>query len=733
MNQKQTTHTSDWTHNWNGSIAIKLTAIILWSVMIAAFILTVPIMFNYEDQKLKEYLWNNQQLVNLIEKSINANRSEPDIKNELKIFIDNNEIEYVSIDISDIDISATTTHANTTTITHGISSEKNYKFPASKILTENKQIISISIEHHILKRVVIIDRVILGSSILFFATLFGAFIYIVTNNIVNKPIQNFVKLTHKISNGETNVVFDELRDDEFGELSRFSNQMLRNLESQRTELVDANKDLIIEIQNREEALAASHQKSEFLANMSHEIRTPLSSIIGYTERLRYKNIESDAKKNEMMDIVLQSSTHLLSLINDILDFSKIEADKLEVVSEEFSIISTVNHTVDLLHDKALEQSTELKVEYTFPIPETIINDATRTKQILFNLCGNALRFTKNGTITIQISFDENADKLIIAIKDTGIGMSEKSLGRLFKAFSQGEKNTSNKYGGTGLGLVISKKLCELMGGNITVISTEDLGSIFTFNIDAGFKSGQTLISEIDSTQLSSANYSQPPVDLKLSGKILLVEDTIEIRKLVQAYLEDYGLDITTAENGKEGSDLALNGDFDVVIMDIQMPVMNGKEAVKRLREKNYNKPVLALTADAFTQQVDEYLSLGFTKILTKPIIINDLIKTLSYYLNSSNDIATHKKETSTNNTLSDLQKKFIDQLSGNANEINLAINNNDADTAMEVLHKLIGIGGSLGLPDVSKQAKYINNALINKDIDNARTALERFKNHIAEL
>ena len=356
MDDRFSGHTSDWTQNWNGSIAIKLTAIILWSVMISAFALTAPIMLDYEERTLKEYLWKNQQLVNQLETSLQDQPTKAEIDKQLKNIIDNSDIAFATIKTNNLETS------------YGIYSEKNFQFPATKILTGSNQIAVITIQHPSLTRTSIIDRVILGSSILAGAILFGLFIFMVTQNVVNKPIRHIVHITHRISSGNKDARFDEERDDEFGKLASFSNEMLDNLALQRIELQDTNKDLITEIQHREEALAASQQKSTFLANMSHEIRTPLSSIIGYTERLRYKKIKTVEEKNEMMDIVLSSSNHLLTLINDVLDFSKIEANKLEVIAEDFSIFSVVTHTVDLLCDKAMEQSNYIKVEYDFPHP-----------------------------------------------------------------------------------------------------------------------------------------------------------------------------------------------------------------------------------------------------------------------------------------------------------------------------------------------------------------------------
>jgi signal transduction histidine kinase/CheY-like chemotaxis protein/HPt (histidine-containing phosphotransfer) domain-containing protein len=732
---ENTTYTSDWTQNWNGSIAVKLTAIILWSVMVAAFAITVPLMVSHENQILKEYLWNNQQLIYAIESGINKQQKESEIINTLQNFIDHSDVEYVSVTSAAL------------TLAVGQLSSSGYQFPATHLASAEDLPVTITIAHKNLRRSLIIDRVLLGSSILAGAIIFGLFIFLVTRKVIHNPMRRFVDLTRELSRGAKNLRFDEARADEFGELARFSNQMLDNLELQRKKLLDTNQELIFEIRNREEALAASQQKSTFLANMSHEIRTPLSSIIGYTERLRYKNIKSEDEKYKMLDIVLHSSNHLLSLINDILDFSKIEANKLEMQAEQFSIITLISHTVSLLEDKAMEQSTQIKVEYMFPVPQYINNDATRTKQILLNLCSNALRFTKNGIITLCVAFDQDKNQLVITVKDTGIGMSEDVLNTLFRPYTQGNQDTSKKYGGTGLGLAISRRLCELMGGDITAKSTEGLGSILTFRIDAGYEREQKLIYENDSATNMSYQYVKPRENISLSGAVLLIEDTVEICQLIKAYLEDYGIDVTTAENGKAGVELALSGDYDAVLMDIHMPVLNGKEAVKLLRDNHYNKPVIALTADALTQQIEEYKSLGFTQILTKPFVINDLLMTLSAYLSTGESPHTEiadpvdaalTKLSKTENTSKTypsildtdrgkrLVEKFIDGLPGTLKEINTALAKHDIESLKDIFHQLKGVGGSLGFPLVTQLATDIEVPLANEDFD-------RIKNKTNEL
>lgn len=712
---------NDWTQNWNGSVAIKLTAVILWSVMIAAFTLTAPIMLTYEEEKIKEYLLQDHTLLSEIEKNIKENKSAAEIKTALINFKNiNNNMKYISISSPFIKLDI------------GNKDSTNFQFPDSKIVIDSNNIANITIQYEKLKRAVIVDRIKLGAGILLAAIIFGLFIYQITQNIVNKPIARLVELTHTISRGNQDIRFDEIRDDEFGELARFSNQMLDNINSNQKKLERGNKELLKEIQNREEALAASQQKSTFLANMSHEIRTPLSSIIGYSERLRYKNIESQSEKNEMLDTILLSSSHLLKLINDILDFSKIEANKLEIDKENFSLISTIEHTVSLLHNKAMENSNELTIDYIFPIPEKINNDATRTKQILLNLCSNALRFTKNGTVTIKVSFDKSENKLIVAVKDTGIGMPQKVLKTLFQPYSQADVKTTSLFGGTGLGLDISKKLAKLMGGSIDVKSTEDLGSIFTFNIDAGYSEGQPLITQLPKlTETPSQQYDSFD-NVKFNGKVLLVEDTIEIRKLISAYMHDFGIELTTAENGKEGVDLAMSQHFDLVFMDIQMPIMNGREAITYLRDKDYSSPVVALTADVLTQQVAEYKSLGFVKTLAKPIIINDLLKTLSQYLTTrdtatKNDLNEKEIEEKGSTNILKIRSAFIKQLHNQTRDIEQAIAADDTERTQFILHKIQGVGGSVGLPEVSLKAKQLIELFNEKDKDIPKNEFKNFK------
>ena len=349
------------------------------------------------------------------------------------------------------------------------------------------------------------------------------------------------------------------------------------------------------------------------------------------------------------------------------------------------------------------------------MPGKIHSDPIRTKQILLNLAGNAIRFTRQGSVNINISYDAEHDDLVIEIKDTGIGMSAVELDNLFKPFSQADSSISKKYGGTGLGLTISKRLAELMGGDIEVKSIKGLGSCFTCRINAGFdQQTDELIYSVDEQQALGDEYEQPINDLQLQARILLVEDTLEIQRLVKAYLEDYGIDIDVAENGQQGIEMAMQNEYDLILMDVQMPVMNGKQATKKLRENGYKQPVIALTADALSEHEGEFSEFGFTEVLTKPIVINQLLTSIKYHLAEhplDQLISNAENNQEMNDDIGDLQIKFLTRLPEYVDQIKQALDNDKLTDAKSVVHQLKGLGGSFGYPEITQIASDLEDLL----------------------
>jgi PAS domain S-box-containing protein len=392
-----------------------------------------------------------------------------------------------------------------------------------------------------------------------------------------------------------------------------------------------------EIQNSiKRAEEASKAKSNFLANMSHEIRTPLNAIIGMT------NIGSASdgieKKDYCLDRIKNASTHLLNVINDILDMSKIEAEKFELSITSFDFTAMLNSIIEVLNFKIEEKKLVLDVILDPDIPPVIVSDKQRLSQVITNLLSNAVKFTPEGgsiTIGVKLLEEHDSDYVIeIIIADTGIGISPEQEAKLFHSFEQADNSISRKYGGTGLGLVISKRIIELMNGRIRVKSELGKGSSFIFTIHAGKGTSESAETEFFANIRTSANIAGC-----LAGYTILLAEDIEInREIVFSVLEPTGVVIDPAENGLEAFEkfAAAPENYDLILMDIQMPEMGGYESTRLIRSVNTQKaktiPVIAMTANVFKEDIEQSLASGMNDHLGKPLNFNELIRTLCYYL-----------------------------------------------------------------------------------------------------
>ena len=376
-----------------------------------------------------------------------------------------------------------------------------------------------------------------------------------------------------------------------------------------------------------DAQAASRSKSEFLANMSHEIRTPMTAILGYTEALLDPDL-SDSEKLNAIHTVRRNGEHLLQIINAILDISKIEAGKLEVERIRCSPLQIVAEVKSLMQVRADAKKLPFKIEYIGAVPETIESDPTRLKQILVNLIGNAVKFTETGGVRLitRLVEDGTEPKMQFDVLDTGIGMTAEQVHKLFQPFSQADTSTTRKFGGTGLGLMISKRLAEMLGGTITVQSKPGEGSLFRVTVTTGVLHGVKMLG--DPATATSVQPETPAAAkravAKLDCRILLAEDGPDNQRLIAHILRKAGAQVTVVENGKLAAEAALAArdqgrPFDVILMDMQMPVMDGYEATALLRQKGYAGPIIALTAHAMAADRQKCLDAGCDNYATKPI------------------------------------------------------------------------------------------------------------------
>lgn len=387
------------------------------------------------------------------------------------------------------------------------------------------------------------------------------------------------------------------------------------------------------------AAAATEAKSQFLANMSHEIRTPMTAIIGYADLLLEPGQSAD-ERTRCVETVRRNADHLLTLINDILDISKIEAGKMTVEKIKMSPSQIVGDVASLMRVRALEKKIGFEVIYDSPIPAEITGDPVRVRQILINLVGNAIKFTKSGQVKIHVwsaNLGKANPQIFFRVVDSGIGMSTEQLGRLFKPFTQADVSTTRQFGGTGLGLTICLRLVEMMGGKITVSSVPGLGSSFEAQLPTGNLTGVRILENPVEAEFETTGVEARSVyAVRLNARILLAEDGVDNRRLISYHLQKAGATVTPAENGQIAYEKALEAiekgqPFDVIFMDMAMPVMDGYQATSKLRQQGYHRPVVALTAHAMSSDRDKCISAGCDDYLTKPIDPRKLIEKARQY------------------------------------------------------------------------------------------------------
>ena len=385
---------------------------------------------------------------------------------------------------------------------------------------------------------------------------------------------------------------------------------------------------------KELAVVANETKSAFLANMSHEIRTPLGAILGFSELILNNEISGSQKKN-IAEAIKRNGQLLSNVINDILDLSKVEAGKLEVEVVNILFEDILKDIESLLSLKACEKGIALSVTTGKNLPLAIKTDPLRLRQILLNIIGNAIKFTQRGQVAVHIEslIDpiHKESKLVIVVQDTGTGMTVEQAEKIFVPFSQGDVSTTRKFGGTGLGLILAKKLAKALGGDVVLEKTEvNHGSTFKITIDSGLFS-RSSARKIETDMLPTSSLLKDEKFDFQNLKILLVEDSLDNQFIITHFLKSTGVSLKIANNGQEGVDMALAESFDLILLDLQMPVMGGLDAIKKLNQKKYRTPIIALTAHAMKEDRKQCLKAGFKDHLSKPVNRQALLRTINFW------------------------------------------------------------------------------------------------------
>ncbi|MEJ8838443.1 hybrid sensor histidine kinase/response regulator [Ramlibacter sp. AN1133] len=495
---------------------------------------------------------------------------------------------------------------------------------------------------------------------------------------------------------------------------------------------------------RDEAEAANRAKSEFLANMSHEIRTPMNAILGFTELLKRGFGKSERESSRYLDTIHQSGKHLLGLINDILDLSKVEAGQLQVEKIACAPHQVVQGALLELGLKAQERGLRLSLRLLTPVPERVQSDPARLRQVVLNLLSNAVKFTERGGVEVVLGC--NGTSYTVEVNDTGIGMDPAKVESMFDPFTQAEASTTRRYGGTGLGLAISRRLARALGGDLTGSSQLGVGTSMLFTFATGPLEGVRML---DATHLAAQGSERAPQHRTRwripSARVLVVDDGPENRELLSLVLTEQGLWVDEAENGQVALDKLAAASYDLVLMDMQMPVMDGYAATRELRRRGLAMPVVALTAHAMKGYEEEVLQAGCTAYLTKPVDIDILLQQVGLSLGGSPEEVPVEAPSSVfidlseepvaegpirsrfadNAKLVPIVRKFAARLQQQLELTRTALQAGDLPEVERLAHWLAGAAGTVGYDDFTEPAREMEAAAKAGDRETTAGVLQR--------
>lgn len=558
---------------------------------------------------------------------------------------------------------------------------------------------------------------------------------------ITRPVGRLLQAAKLVASGSYTDQIEVSEKSELGELAREFSSMQSAVMEREQKIKDQAEEIRqtntikyqVEIAQKEQQLAASatDAKSRFLANVSHEIRTPLNSIIGYSEILSDVYASEDDKAKAIL-AVHNGGQYLLNIVNDVLDLSKIEAGKIQLEKANISLVGLLQEVTAYMEGFAREKHLSFNLKLNFPLPYEFNSDPTRLKQILLNLCNNAIKFTHQGQVDLQVHWDNYRQRFIFVVSDTGPGMSDEQQLRLFTAFSQGNQSTSRKYGGTGLGLYISKQLTEMLGGHIKVTSQEGQGSQFAVYmpyVEASNKQVMINQNQADAVLLRDA---KPDVAIpELTGHILCADDNEDNRQLVAYLLAKTGVQLTLVEDGQQALNATKNITFDLVLMDMQMPEMDGLQATTILKQRGFQGPIIMLTANVDSNSKNKMLAAGASAHFPKPIDSGRFYIMLSEYLgkgiefetkhNTAGDNVPQSKPHNTGSEFAQLIQNYRLSFKDKLTDIQDAIDQKNWNQIKSLMHKLKGSAGSYGFQELSDFAILVEEHI---DVGNLKEAKE---------